>query len=58
MQGDGMNYLSKKEKDENVIINATFKAFSVEEDSYYIEKSIDLLKNILNTRISLFFKKK
>ncbi len=52
---DGMIYLSKKEKEENIIVNVTFKAFSVEEDSYYIEKSIELLKNILNTRISHFF---
>lgn len=52
---DGMNFLTIKEKDNNIIINYTFKAFSIEEDSYYINKAIELLKNILNTRISHFF---
>ncbi len=55
---DGMNFLTKDEKDNNIIINSTFKAFSIKEDSYYIEKSINLLKNIVNTRGSHFFNEK
>ena len=55
---DGMNYLTKTEREGDTIVNRTFKAFSIEEDSYYIERAIELLKNIVNTRISYFFKEK
>jgi len=52
---DVMVFLSKKEKDSDTIINLTFKSFSIEEDFYYIEKTIELLKNIMNTRRTYFF---
>ena len=55
---DVMVFLTKKAKDNDTLINLTFKAFSVEEDLYYIEKTIELLKNILNTRRAYFFGEK
>ena len=54
----GIKYLSKDEKNDNTIINITFKAFSLKEDSYYIEKAIKSLKIIIKTRISHFYNKK
>lgn len=49
-------YLTKKKKEDDIVISTTFKAFSIEEDSFYIDEAIKLLKNIINTRISHFFK--
>lgn len=54
----GLNYLTKIKKNDDTIINITFKAFSLKEDSYYIEKAIELLKNIIKTRISHFYNEK
>ncbi len=54
MAKDGMIYLTKTKKDGDTRIYRTFKAFSIEEDSYYIEWAIKLLKNIINSRKSYF----
>ncbi len=47
---NGMNFLTKIEKEDDTIINSTFKAFSPKEDLYYIQEAIKLLKNIINVR--------
>ncbi|KKK57875.1 hypothetical protein LCGC14_3050090, partial [marine sediment metagenome] len=51
---NGMNFLTKIKKDDDFIINSTFKAFSPKEDLYYIQEAMKLLKNIINVRKSHF----
>ncbi len=47
---NGMNFLTKIVKKDDIVINSTFKAFSPKEDLYYIQEAMKLLKNIINVR--------
>lgn len=47
---NGMNFLTRNEKEDDIVINTTFKAFSPKEDFYYIQEAMKLLKNIINVR--------
>lgn len=47
---NGMNFLTKIKKEDDIVINTTFKAFSPKEDLYYIQEAMKLLKNIINVR--------
>ena len=51
---NGMNFLTKIKKEDDIIINSTFKAFSPKEDLYYIQEAMKLLKNIINVRKPYF----
>ncbi len=55
---NGMNYLTKSEKEDDIVVNSTFKAFSPKEDLYYIREAMRLLKNIINIRKPHFSKEK
>jgi len=50
-----LNTLDSDEKNGDVWINVVSKSYSIIEDSFYIEKCLELMKNIINTRISQFF---
>lgn len=47
---DGMTFLTKSKNKDDIVINSTFKAFSLKEDFYYIYEAIKLLKNIITVR--------
>jgi len=50
-----LNTLEFDKKNGDVWINVVSKSYSIFEDSFYIEKCLELMKNIINTRISHFF---
>ena len=52
---NSLNILDSNVKDGNTWINIVSKSFSIKEDSFFIEKSLEMMKNIMNTRISHFF---
>ncbi|MFQ5981503.1 MAG: tetratricopeptide repeat protein, partial [Candidatus Heimdallarchaeota archaeon] len=52
----GMTYLTKKNsKEDDIVIQTTFKAFSPKEDIWYIESAIKLLYNLFFARKAYFF---
>lgn len=50
-----LDTLDRDEKNGDVWINVVSKSYSIIEDSFYIEKCLELMKNIINTRRSHFF---